>query len=50
LGGRIAAVIDGGTCPGGVPSTILDCTTDPPRVLRTGAIPLEILHQVTPTA
>jgi L-threonylcarbamoyladenylate synthase len=50
LGGRIAAVVDGGTCPGGVPSTILDCTTDPPRVLRTGAIPLEILHQVTPTA
>lgn len=49
LGGRIAAVIDGGTCPGGVPSTILDCTTDPPRVLRTGAISLEILHQVTPT-
>jgi L-threonylcarbamoyladenylate synthase len=50
LSGRIAVVVDGGTCPGGVPSTILDCTTDPPRVLRTGAIPLEILHQVTPTA
>lgn len=50
LGGRITAVVDGGACPGGVPSTILDCTADPPRVLRTGAIPLETLRQVTPIA
>jgi L-threonylcarbamoyladenylate synthase len=50
LGGRIAAIVDGGTCPGGVPSTILDCTIDPPRVLRIGAIPLETLRQVTPIA
>ncbi len=39
LGGRIAAVLDGGPCPGGVPSTILDCTVEPPRLLREGAIP-----------
>ncbi len=45
LGGRIAAVLDGGPCPGGVPSTILDCTMDPPRVLRVGAIPRETLRQ-----
>jgi len=50
LGGRITAVVDGGACPGGIPSTILDCTSDPPRVLRTGAIPLEALRQVTPIA
>jgi L-threonylcarbamoyladenylate synthase len=50
LRGRIAAIVDGGACPGGVPSTILDCTYDPPRVLRAGAIPLETLRQVTSIA
>lgn len=50
LGGRIAAVVDGGPSPGGVPSTILDCTVDPPRVLRAGAIPIETLRQCTPLA
>ena len=47
LGGRIAAILDGGTCPGGVPSTILDCTTNPPRILRAGAVSVESLHKVT---
>jgi L-threonylcarbamoyladenylate synthase len=47
LGGRIAAVLDGGSCPGGVPSTVLDCTSDPPRVLRVGAISIESLQKVT---
>ena len=50
LKGRIAAVVDGGPCPGGIPSTILDCTTDPPRVLRKGAIPVETLRKYTPLA
>jgi L-threonylcarbamoyladenylate synthase len=50
LGGRIAAVVDGGPSPGGVPSTILDCTTNPPRVLRVGAISVETLLQFTPLA
>jgi L-threonylcarbamoyladenylate synthase len=50
LGGRIAAIVDGGTCPGGVPSTILDCTTEPPRILRDGAIPVEALRQFTEIA
>jgi L-threonylcarbamoyladenylate synthase len=31
-------VVDGGPCPIGVESTIVDCTADPPRVLRLGAI------------
>jgi L-threonylcarbamoyladenylate synthase len=50
LGGRIAAVVDGGPSPGGVPSTILDCTVNPPCVLRVGAIPVEALLQFTPLA
>lgn len=39
LGGRIAAVLDGGFAPGGLPSTIVDCTAEPPRIVRTGPIP-----------
>jgi L-threonylcarbamoyladenylate synthase len=32
------AILDGGPCPVGVESTIVDLTTSPPQVLRTGAI------------
>jgi L-threonylcarbamoyladenylate synthase len=39
LGDRIDAVVDGGRSPGGVPSTVLDCTTPLVRVIRSGAIP-----------
>jgi L-threonylcarbamoyladenylate synthase len=38
LDGRIALVLDGGTTPGGVPSTVVDCTTDHIKILREGAI------------
>jgi L-threonylcarbamoyladenylate synthase len=31
-------VIDGGACPVGAPSTIVDCTAEPPTILREGAI------------
>lgn len=39
LGGRIDLILDGGLCRGGVPSSILDCTVLPPRLLRHGAVP-----------
>jgi L-threonylcarbamoyladenylate synthase len=39
LGGRIALVLDGGPCPGGVDSTVVDLTGSPPRIARAGAIP-----------
>jgi L-threonylcarbamoyladenylate synthase len=38
LDGRISLVLDGGTTPGGVSSTIVDCTTDQLKILRQGAI------------
>jgi L-threonylcarbamoyladenylate synthase len=38
LDGRIPLVLDGGPVPGGVPSTVVDCTQDPPRILRQGAL------------
>ncbi len=44
LSGRIAAVLDGGACPVGVESTILDLTGPPPRLLRPGGLPAEALE------
>jgi L-threonylcarbamoyladenylate synthase len=38
LGGRLDLVLDGGSSPGGVPSTVIDCSTDVLRVLRAGAV------------
>lgn len=38
LGSRIELVLDGGRCPGGVPSTVVDCTVPDGRILREGAI------------
>ena len=40
LEGRIALVLDGGPTTGGVASTIVDCTTDQPKIIREGAISL----------
>lgn len=36
-------VLDGGRTPGGLCSTILDLTVDPPKIIRQGAIPAECL-------
>jgi len=38
LGERVDLVLDGGSARGGVPSTVVDCSGDLPRVLRAGAI------------
>ena len=38
LGGRIALIIDGGKAPGGVPSTVVDCSGPEPLILRAGPI------------
>ena len=40
-------VLDGGDCPVGVESTILDCTRPSPRVLRWGAVELSDVEAVT---
>ena len=45
LEGRIALVLDGGKTTGGVPSTIVDCTTAEPKVLREGAISAAQIEQ-----
>jgi L-threonylcarbamoyladenylate synthase len=38
LGGRIDLILDGGPTSGGIESTVLDVTTDPPRLLRPGMV------------
>jgi L-threonylcarbamoyladenylate synthase len=38
LDGRVALVLDGGPVSGGVPSTVVDCTTEQIKILREGAI------------
>ncbi len=48
IGPNIDLILDGGPCPGGVPSTVLDLTTDPPRLLRPGPITRTMLAEVLP--
>jgi L-threonylcarbamoyladenylate synthase len=43
LGERIDLVVDGGPSPGGVVSTVVDCSTEPVRILRRGSIPADVI-------
>jgi L-threonylcarbamoyladenylate synthase len=40
-------ILDGGACDVGVESTIIDCTGDEPKILRPGAITVEMIEQST---
>ncbi|MGZ8501910.1 MAG: L-threonylcarbamoyladenylate synthase [Candidatus Limnocylindrales bacterium] len=48
LGDRpgVALVLDGGPAAGGVASTVVDCADGPPRILRVGAIPADVLAAI----
>lgn len=46
LGGKIDLIIDGGRCPGGKESTIVDVTGETPVIRREGAISKEELRRV----
>jgi L-threonylcarbamoyladenylate synthase len=48
LGEMAAVVLDGGPRTGSGASTIVDCTSLVPRVLRQGAISIEALREVVP--
>jgi len=48
LGDRIDYIVDGGPCPVGVESTVVDCSEAPPLVLRPGGLPVESLRGVVP--
>jgi L-threonylcarbamoyladenylate synthase len=44
LHGRIHLLLDGGRVPGGVPSTVVDCTGEQPVILRQGPVTLEAIQ------
>jgi len=46
LNGRIAAVLDGGQVQHGQASTVLDCMSDPPKVLREGPVTVKNLSRL----
>lgn len=46
LNGRVNLLIDGGTCVGGIPSTVIDCTLTPVKILREGEIPEQAIRRV----
>jgi L-threonylcarbamoyladenylate synthase len=39
LGSRIDLILDGGPARGGIASTVVDCSSETPRILREGAVP-----------
>lgn len=49
LGDSVELYLDGGACPGNVPSTIVDLTGPVPRILRQGAIPEDRIREVAAT-
>jgi L-threonylcarbamoyladenylate synthase len=46
LGDTVGLVLDGGPAHGGPASTVVDCTVDPPRIVRVGAIAVERIEAV----
>ncbi|MEA3403784.1 MAG: L-threonylcarbamoyladenylate synthase [Armatimonadota bacterium] len=45
---HVSIVVDGGRCPGGVASTVVDLTSTPPRIIRQGPVSASDLRQVLP--
>lgn len=48
LDGRIPCILRGGRSTVGLESTVVDCSTSPPRVLRVGAVSVEALKRIVP--
>lgn len=48
FGAGVDLILEAGPCPGGLPSTIVDVTGVPPRLVRAGAIPAARLQEVLP--
>jgi L-threonylcarbamoyladenylate synthase len=49
LDGRISCILQGEPTQVGLESTVVDCTTDSPLILRAGAVTLEQLREVIPS-
>jgi L-threonylcarbamoyladenylate synthase len=50
LGEGVALVLDGGPCPGGVPSTVVDVTGDQLRIIRPGPLDAATLRRALDAA
>jgi L-threonylcarbamoyladenylate synthase len=50
LGSGIDLILDGGPARGGPPSTVVDCTAGPARILRTGSLDAEAIRRVLEAA
>ncbi len=48
LGAELDLIVDGGPAPGGKVSTVLDTTTNPPTLIREGAVSRSDLESVLP--
>jgi L-threonylcarbamoyladenylate synthase len=48
FGDHLDLILEAGPCPGGLPSTIVDVTTSPPRLVRAGAIPTAAVAEIMP--
>lgn len=48
LNGKVDFIIGGEKCDVGLESTIVDCTVEPPCILRPGGITLEMLREIDP--
>jgi len=46
LHGKIEIILDGGSCSGGIESTVLDCTGEIPVILRSGLVTREMVASV----
>ncbi|MCL2401829.1 MAG: L-threonylcarbamoyladenylate synthase [Oscillospiraceae bacterium] len=46
LSGKIAGIVDGGEAHIGLESTVIDCTADPPVILRPGGVTKEAIEAV----
>jgi len=47
LGDKLDLILDGGTTPGSIPSTVLDISVYPPVILRHGKLSIEELNNVS---
>jgi len=45
LGGYVDLILDGGACPGGHPSTVIDVTRTPPVIVRAGGVTVDELRE-----
>ncbi|MBU2567700.1 MAG: threonylcarbamoyl-AMP synthase [Elusimicrobia bacterium] len=46
IGGKVDLIIDGGACPVGIESTVLDMSAREPVILRPGGLPVEEIERV----